>query len=249
MSEIINNREYRRETLRKLINRLHDGESVDVVKEDFQRLLNGVTTEEIAELENSLVSEGMPVEEIQRLCDVHAAVLGSSVEQIHDLKKPVEEEGHPIYVFKAENRGIEDFIESSLKPAMAAFKEEGSEDNTNKLLNEVQKLLEIDKHYSRKENLLFPYMEKYDITTPPQVMWGVDDEIRAEIKEAINNIKNKTDMKNILKDLENVIARVNDMIFKEENILFPMVEDLLTEDEWVTIDKESHEIGFVSLID
>lgn len=244
MSEIINNREYRRETLRKLINRLHDGESVDVVKEDFQRLLNGVTTEEIAELENSLVSEGMPVEEIQRLCDVHAAVLGSSVEQIHDLKKSVEEEGHPIYVFKAENRGIEDFIESSLKPAMAAFKEEGSEDNTNKLLNEVQKLLEIDKHYSRKENLLFPYMEKYDITTPPQVMWGVDDEIRAEIKEAINNIKNKTDMKNILKDLENVIARVNDMIFKEENILFPMVEDLLTEDEWVTIDKESHEIGF-----
>ena len=111
MSEIINNREYRRETLRKLINRLHDGESVDVVKEDFQRLLNGVTTEEIAELENSLVSEGMPVEEIQ-IVRVHAAVLGSSVEQIHDLKKPVEEEGHPIYVL-GRNRGIEDFIEAT----------------------------------------------------------------------------------------------------------------------------------------
>ena len=40
------------------------------------------------------------------------------------------------------------------KPAMAAFKEEGSED-TNKLLNEVQKLLEIDKHYSRKKICYF----------------------------------------------------------------------------------------------
>ena len=60
--------------------RLHDGEPVEAVQKDFQRLLKGITTEEIVELENSLVAEGMPVEEIQRLCDVHAAVFGGSVE-------------------------------------------------------------------------------------------------------------------------------------------------------------------------
>ena len=99
-SEIINNREYRCETLRKPI--LRWGIS-GCSKEDFKRL-NGVTTEETAELK-ILLFQRMPV---QRLCDVHAAVLGGSVKQIHDLKKPVEEEGHPIYVLKAENRGIED---------------------------------------------------------------------------------------------------------------------------------------------
>jgi len=244
MSEVINNREYRRETLKKLIIRLHDGESVDVIKRDFQEMLNGITTEEIVELENSLVEEGMPVEEIQRLCDVHALVFGSSVEEIHDFKKPTEEEGHPIDVFKLENRGIEAFIEDSLRPAVEKFKKDSSDENAGILLKEVSKLLEIDKHYSRKENLLFPYMEKYGITTPPKVMWGVDDEIRAAIKEIAGNLKNKADMVNIPSKIENVIARVKDMIFKEENILFPMVSDVLTEDEWLTIHRESKEIGF-----
>jgi len=249
ISEVINNREYRRETLKELIMRLHDGESVDVVKRDFEKLLKGITTEEIVELENSLVAEGMPVEEVQRLCDVHAAVFGGSVEEIHDLKKPTEEDGHPIEVFKLENRGIEAFIEDSLKPAMEEFRKDSTDENAEKLLEEVKKLLDIDKHYSRKENLLFPYMEKYEMTTPPKVMWGVDDEIRAAIKEAINDLKNKNDMVNILNRIENVITRVNDMIFKEENILFPMVAEVLTEDEWLTIQKESKEIGFCFIDD
>jgi len=247
MSEIINNREYRRETLKKLIRRLHDGESVEAVKNDFQKMLNGITTEEIVELENSLVAEGMPVEEIQRLCDVHAAVFGSSVEEIHDFRKPVEEEGHPIDVFKQENRGIETFIEESLRPAMEKFRKDSSDENTEKLLKEVTRLLEIDKHYSRKENLLFPYMERYGITTPPKVMWGVDDEIREVIKEVADNLKNKNDLINIISKLENVITRINDMIFKEENILFPMVSEVFTEDEWLIIHRESKEIGFCFL--
>ena len=244
MSEVINNREYRRETLKKLIMRLHDGEPVEAVQKDFQRLLKGITTEEIVELENSLVAEGMPVEEIQRLCDVHAAVFGGSVEEIHDFKKPTEEEGHPVDVFKQENRGIEAFIEDRLRPAMEEFRKSVNDESTEKLLKAVTNLYEIDKHYSRKENLLFPYMEKYGITTPPKVMWGVDDEIRDAIKEVIDNLKNKKDMVNILSKTENVINRVKDMIFKEENILFPMVSDVLTEDEWLTIQKESGEIGF-----
>lgn len=249
MSEVINNREYRRETLKKLIKRLHDGESVDVVKRDFQKMLKGITTEEIVELENSLVAEGMPVEEIQRLCDVHAAVFGASVEEIHDFKKPTEEEGHPIEVFKQENRGIETYIEESLRPAMEKFRKDNSDESADNLLKEVSKLLEIDKHYSRKENLLFPYMEKYGITTPPKVMWGVDDEIRAAVKEVVDNLKNRKDMGNILSKTENVIARVKDMIFKEENILFPMVSEVFTEDEWLTIQKESREIGFCFIDD
>jgi DUF438 domain-containing protein len=79
MSEVINNREYRRETLKKLILRLHEGESVEQVKEDFQKLIEGVTATEISEMENELIAEGMPVEEVQRLCDVHAAVFKGSL--------------------------------------------------------------------------------------------------------------------------------------------------------------------------
>lgn len=249
MSELINNREYRRETLRKLIMRLHDGEPLEAVRKDFNTLLKGISTAEIVELENSLVAEGVPVEEIQRLCDIHAAILGSSVEEIHNYKKLMEEEGHPVEIFKKENRGIEAFIENSLRPAMENFRKDGSEENAEKLLRAVSRLMEIDKHYNRKENLLFPYMEKYGITTPPKVMWGVDDEIRAEIKEAADDLRNRRNMPDILNKIENVIAKIKDMIFKEENILFPMVSEVFTEDEWLTIYRESKEIGFCFIDD
>lgn len=244
MSEVINNREYRRETLKKLIRRLHEGETVEKVKEDFGKLLDGITTTEISQMEGELVAEGMPVEEVQRLCDVHAAVFKGSIEDIHKPVEHIDQPGHPIDTFKSENRAIEDFLMGVLRKSMEAWRNEKSEENFQNLLKQAQNLYNIDKHYSRKENLLFPYMEKYEITTPPKVMWGVDDEIRDEIKEVIENLKSRKDEENILRKLENVITRINDMIFKEENILFPMIADLFTEDEWLVIEKESGEIGF-----
>lgn len=244
MSEVINNREYRRETLKELIRRLHDGESVDVVKEDFNKLLEGITVAEISEMEKELVDEGMAVEEIQRLCDVHAAVFKGSIKDIHSVNTQEEKPGHPVDTFKLENRGIEDFIVRKLRKAIESYRNEKTRENSEKLLGYVTELMEIDKHYSRKENLLFPLMEKYKVDTPPKVMWGVDDEIRAAIKEVRNNLKNHEDEENILSKLENVIARINDMIFKEENILLPMVLELFTEDEWLMIEKESPDIGY-----
>jgi len=76
----------------------------------------------------------------------------------------------------------------------------------------------------RKENLLFPYLEKYGITAPPKVMWGVDDEIRADIKEINNKLSANAQNQNIpLEKAEEAVNRVIEMIFKEENILFPML--------------------------
>ncbi|HBK32106.1 MAG TPA: DUF438 domain-containing protein, partial [Porphyromonadaceae bacterium] len=45
-------------------------------------------------------------------------------------------------------------------------------------------LWDVDKHYKRKEYLLFPYLEKHLITGPPKVMWGKHDEIRSLLKNA-----------------------------------------------------------------
>jgi DUF438 domain-containing protein len=167
-----------------------------------------------------------------------------SIKDIHKPGKHEESPGHPVDTFKLENRGIEDFIVRKLRKAMESYRNEKTRENSEKLLEHVTKLMEIDKHYSRKENLIFPLMEKYKINTPQKVMWGVDDEIREAIKEVRNNLKNHEDEENILSKLENVIARINDMIFKEENILLPMVSELFTEEEWLMIEKESPEIGY-----
>jgi DUF438 domain-containing protein len=184
MSEIINNREYRQKVLKELIGQLHAGSSVDEVKQRFAELIKGISTAEISEMEKALIMEGMPVEEIQRLCDVHAAVFKGSIEEIHRPEKPEETPGHPIHTFRLENRELEKLTDK-IKAHADAFSKDDSVENVLDLTDDFEILMEINNHYSRKENLLFPLMEKYGITAPPKVMWGVDDEIRAQLKEVL----------------------------------------------------------------
>ncbi|MFZ5354575.1 MAG: DUF438 domain-containing protein [Bacillota bacterium] len=245
MSEMINNREYRQKILKELITELHNGKSVEDVKPRFEKLIQGVSAKEISEMEQALIMDGMPVEQIQSLCDVHAAVFKGSIEEIHRPQRPEEIPGHPVHTFKLENRELEALINNRIKPHLESFKASDDPDIRKALQEDINLLWEIDKHYSRKENLLFPYMEKYGITAPPKVMWGVDDEIRAAIKDVrkllSDNAANKAETADKISEAAN---RVIEMIFKEESILFPMVLETLAEDEWLKIAEESAEIGY-----
>jgi len=245
ISEFINNREYRQKVLKELIMELHNGKSVDEVKPRFQELIRDVSTHEITQMEQSLIMEGMPPEEIQRLCDVHAAVFKGSIEEIHKPQKQEEIPGHPLHTFKLENKAVEKLINERIKPHAEKFEAEDSGENTAALLKDVKELREVEKHYLRKENLVFPFLEKYGITAPPKVMWGVDDEIRASIKEAEKLLENYDGNKQaVLDKLNEAVNRVSEMIYKEENILFPMVLDTFSEDEWIRIEEGSDEFGY-----
>ena len=250
MSELINNRKRRQERLKEVIKRLHDGATVEEVQEDFNKLTVGVTATEITEMEQALVNEGMPVSDIQRLCDVHAAVFKGSIEDIHNDEayvSPDFEEGHPVHTFKRENRAIEELIENGVLLSAKTYADDKSTDNKNALINAVKKLAAIDIHYKRKENLLFPYMERYDITAPPQVMWGVDDEIRDKLKSILSALE-KIEFPIVFDEIKELVNQVNEMIFKEEEIMFPMVLENFTQDEWLEIEQASAEIGYI-LID
>jgi len=245
MSEFINNREYRMKVLKELIKELHNGKTVEEVKPRFEELIKGVSAEEIADIEQALIMEGMPVEEIQRLCDVHAAVFKGSIEEIHRPQKPEDTPGHPVHTFKLENRELEKLINTRIKPHIKNFEASDNPENIGALAQDFKALWEVDKHYARKENLLFPFLEKYGITTPPKVMWGVDDEIRDGIKEVSSMLSNyKGNRAEAINKVNQVLDKVTEMIFKEENILFPMALNVLSEDEWLKIEAESKEIGY-----
>jgi len=240
MSQEINNREYRKQVIKELLKQLHAGKSVDEVKAQFAAAFDGVSASEISEAEQALISEGLPVEEVQRLCDVHAAVFKGSVEDIHRPQAAADTPGHPAHTLKAENRALEALMEK-IRPAIAALKA-GDAGAARALAEGMEKLREVDKHYVKKEMLLFPYMEKYGITAPPKVMWGVDDEIRAAIKEAAQ-LAAAGDAAAADK-AEEALDKVAEMIFKEENIMLPMLLDVLTGEEWKHIADQSDEIGW-----
>jgi uncharacterized protein len=243
MSERINNREYRKNVIKDIIKQLHEGKTVEDVKEQFDDTFQGVSASEITEAEQALIMEGLPVSEIQRLCDVHSAVFKGSIEEIHQPTDPSNIPGHPAFILNRENRRIETIIKDLVEPYLSDL---SSEDNIHKLKAGLTELKKIDLHYSKKENLMFPYLEKYGITAPPQVMWGVDDEIRELLKRSIGNLEQDIEDKDKAKeDIKDLINRIQEMIFKEENILLPMLIEQLTQDEWVTIKNESGEIGYM----
>lgn len=245
MSEVINNREYRQNILKGLIQDLHNGVSMEIVKPRFQKLIRGISPVEISEMEQSLIMEGMPLGEVQRLCDVHASLFKGSIEDIHKEKKPEESPGHPVHTFMLENREIETLINGKIKNHLHVFKNSNDKDIVYRLLDDFNLLLDVKKHYSRKKNLLFPYLEKYGITTPPKVMWAKDDEAISLIQEARSLIEIfNEDKEETINKLQEAINTVNEMIFKEENILFPMAVETLSEDEWLKIEEESDDIGY-----
>lgn len=160
--------------------------------------------------------------------------------------KPEEQPGHPIHTFKRENKAIDKHLKENVKVHLVAFIQNDDEENVYALLEDCILLLDLDEHYSRKENLLFPYLEKYGIYGPTNNMWSIDDFIRDGIKEAKNLLTHYKgeEKQRVIHAVRFVFNEISAMIYREENILFPMALKNLTEDEWVKIAHESGEIGF-----
>ncbi|MCG0275188.1 MAG: DUF438 domain-containing protein [Thermosediminibacteraceae bacterium] len=246
MSELIHNREYRIKALKELIMDLHRGKSVDEVKQRFREIIKDVSAEEVSAMEQALIQEGMPVEEVQRLCDVHAAIFKEALEQ---KPQPQATPGHPLNTFFRENRAIEELIEKEINPLLKDLKSAQTDrerEVAQALLEKINLLFDVEKHYKRKEELLFPYLEKYGIYGPSKVMWGVDDEIRSDLKRVRDMLYNYTpgSKETVVEKMTELTNKIKEMIFKEERILFPTAKQKLTEDEWYQIYKSEDEIGY-----
>jgi PAS domain S-box-containing protein len=229
------------EALREAVMELHKGRTVDEVKKEFKELIKDVSLQEISAMEQALIDQGIPVEEVQRLCDVHASVFRDALE-MHP--EPKADPGHPLHTFLKENRAIEALIADEIEPALAKF--ESGADNAMDLLGKINLLFDIDKHYKRKEEVYFPILEKYGVIGPTQVMWGVDDEIRAALKSVHAKLlsfdgRERPQTSSKVKEL---LQAVKDMIYKEEKILIPITEEHFTTDEWSDIHLASEEIGY-----
>jgi DUF438 domain-containing protein len=250
MTELLNNREYRQKLLKQIIKDLHAGHSVEDVKERFQELLEHVGATEISQMEQKLIEEGMPVEEIQRLCDVHTAVFRDTLDA---QTPPGTEDGHPVQTFKEENKALAAVI-AKIEKITEQIRAAATGEDISALLDRWRRLqgalLTIEKHFSRKENILFPYLEKHGITGPPSVMWGLHDEIRANLKE-INALLERTGHladKRLTQAIADLVLptlhSISELFYKEENILFPMSLETLSPDEWQEIFAQSHEVGY-----
>ena len=250
MSELLDNAKARKNVLKHLILQLHEGKAPAEVKPQLMKLLGKVPYNEVVEVEQELISEGMPEGEILKLCDIHSAAMKDVLDTSDSKEAPP---GHPVDTFKKENAALLGELALTEK-IFEEIKNLSDDKDATELLGQLRlrygRLADIEKHYSRKENLLFPFLEKKGVTGPPTVMWGKDDEVRELVKNAIEVLQNTEqviagDAKGLIElALQPSTDAIKEMIFKEEEILFPMCLDKLSDDEWYSIYTQSPEIGF-----
>ena len=248
------------ELLKSYLVRLGQGEDLETVRVEFVQNFSDVEASEIMKAEQALIKEGMPISEVQKLCDVHSALFHGATreEQIANAEKAVEDsikkekadaqraayadkhekaaaltaiQGHPLYTFTQENNALAKLIEI-LKNKL---------ENGDDVSAELSALRDISIHYAKKGDLLYPHLKvKYEIIGPSDVMWTVDDEIRDEIaalaKETEHNVSWTERLKAVLK-------RAEEMIYKEQNILFPICAVNFTPEEWYGIHRDAKDYG------
>lgn len=239
-----NNTVYRQKKIIEILTLLHEGGEFEEAKRLFDESFDGVDVSEITAAERELIASGLDPSEIQHLCNVHAAVFKGSIRDIHRSNYEHEQPGHPVHTLKLENRVIRSLLEDEILGTFERFAN-GNFSQKQRLQNALSDLMQIDKHYTRKETLFFAYMERYGITAPPKVMWGVDDDIRNAIKDVNAYLASEKLAINPLGDkINHVVTEVEEMIFKEEEIMIPMVLDVFQLTDWQRIAEDSLDIGF-----
>lgn len=248
MSEHIDNSKFRKSKLKEIILKLHQGDSPETARQELLENLSNIPYGEVIEVEQELIAEGLPEEEVLSLCDAHSAVLHGNVDLSASKSIP---DGHPVDVLIQENKLLKRLSDNTTEEILALKyrREEDYNDAVLRIRGYFNQLMDVDKHYQRKEYLVFPYLEKVGITGPPKVMWGKHDEIRDLLKGSIEILQSPELTSEDLQAAAEIILLpalkgVFEMTIKEEEILFPMLMDTLADGDWYEIQKQSIEIGF-----
>lgn len=233
----------RQKAILKILNFIQDGGELEEAKKMFQAAFDQVDVAEITAAERELIAQGLDPRKIQYLCNVHADVFKGNIKENKENSE-FEKPGHPVHTFKLENIVLKSLVNDALLPDLAKW-EKGDKSALSKLRQELKDLAKIHYHYARKETSMFPIMTKYGITAPPKVMWGVDDKIRKLIGQANLFISQKDINKaEVAKVIKETAHEVLEMIFKEEEIMLPMIDEVASEEDWGNVKNEEEQIGY-----
>ena len=234
------------EQLKGFLKRLGTGEELGAVREDFASQFKHVEASEIMKAEQGLMREGTPLEEVQQLCDLHSALFhGSTIHEQMDAEHAkveavleaqeksksvvalVETAGHPLNRLTEENKALDELIEA-IRPKVA---------DKTATYDDVNTVRQLSVHYAKKGDLLYPKLKvDYAIGGPSMVMWTVDGDIRDQLGDLAKSSQSVDDW---YRRFDELLTRAQEMIYKEQNILFPICAENFSKEDWYQIYKDT----------
>ncbi len=243
----------KREGLKYILKRLHEAkpEELDKVKKEAAKHFKEVEPHELALAEQELIHEGVGREEMKRLCDVHLEVMKEKLGA--EAKKIKLESWHPIQISMDEHKIIKRNLKK-LKKTIERLKRLDSYKKARTQINTLKELghffLDTEKHHKREEEALFPSLEAHGITEPPQIFKEDHKEFLARKKQLYDAAMETEDreFKDFVKEVSGIgeflVKNLEDHIYKEDNILYPMSLQVLEQKEWKDVRKKFDAIGY-----
>ena len=255
--------------LKEYLERLGNGEALESVQKGFRETFGNADAEDIVKAEQILINTGTSTAQVEKLCDLHSSLFHDQpapskakavggplkMKTIHsdgcgshghnDEEMPsallAEIVGHPLNILTLENKELE----GRLDKLQAVLDAQAPDSEIEASLSD---LMSLAAHYAKKDELILPALKYYGVPGPAVVMWNVDDQLRDANKKLLAQVKQFGDdpakMITIRADIQTMIDRMREMIFKEEKILFPMAEKYFTQEDWVRAYYDMPRFGF-----
>jgi len=239
------------ELVKNLLKAIHRGESVEELRKKFGSVLAQVSPFEIPLIEQQLVSEGISINDILKLCDLHVELFREYLASRELSNVP---KGHPLDLLLKENEWILKQAEalglySSLLLRMQSVEDALKQLSTVASLSTQLRALRM--HYRKIQMIVFPYLERRGIVAVPRVLWGREDQVIVKLRKLFEEIAKAQQSKSIddvkrVGELGMEIARdIGELVFRENKILFPAIWTLFSEGEWAAIAEIADKIGWI----
>ena len=245
MSEFINNNEKRVEELLAFSLGMMNGEDGKMLLEKYKEAIEHVTPHDMLNLEDKQMQMGVKPKAIKKDVDKVINVFFNKLKE-YSWERP--KEGTFLYYLMLENRAYE-FKLNEVKKIIKSYKGREVSDFSqlkNDLLNRFEEFLKFEAHYVKKENILFPFLEKkWSTYRPITVMWSLHDDIRKLLKQIIITLKSDTSSwEGLNKEIGAYYSLVFGMIQKEDLIIYPVASETITDNEWSEMHNQSFEYIF-----
>ncbi len=242
-----------KEKLKAVLKQIYNKENAEEAKKRFKDLIEKADPVLIAVVESELKDEGYTTDDLMKACDVHMELFK---EQISSSRRRIDK-NHPLYRLIKDHDTIMMYMEKGFELAntLKDYPDYTSAQSTIEKLAQIIKLQKQaeDNHNTRQENTLFPVIEKYGVEEPPSIMW----QDHYNMKQARNRIeKLLSDHESIKYEdfVERIVANYRYMLEtfalhtkKEQEILYNVALDMLSDKDWADIKSESDELGYFEL--
>jgi DUF438 domain-containing protein len=237
------------ELVKELLKAVHRGVSIEELKKRYGDVLSQISPIEIPLIEQQLIKEGISIEDILKLCDLH-------VELFRDFLKSRElrgvPSGHPVDLFMKENEWVLKQVEALTlyASALASATDDARRGYFGAVKNVLTELKKIRLHYRKIQMLIFPYLERRGLVAVPRVLWGREDQVIVKIRQLLEVMSrvsavDDASAKLVSEKALEIAREVSELVFRENKILYPAVYALFSEGEWVAIFEIASKMGWL----